>query len=64
MTFGEVQKMTVHLLSKHCLGLSYAALIHFPVMVSWEQYKTKLNSVAFSPQANCTDRAAAACRRS
>jgi hypothetical protein len=26
--------------------------------------KTKLNSVAFSPQANYTDRATAACRRS
>jgi hypothetical protein len=28
------------------------------------QYYCKLNSVAFSPQANYTDRAAAACRRS
>jgi hypothetical protein len=28
------------------------------------KYKTKLNSVAFSPQENYTDRAAAACRRS
>jgi hypothetical protein len=28
------------------------------------QKKTKLNSVAFSPQANYTDRATAACRRS
>jgi hypothetical protein len=26
--------------------------------------KRKLNSVAFSPQANCTDRATAGCRRS
>jgi hypothetical protein len=29
-----------------------------------EKTKLKLNSVAFSPQANYTDQAAAACRRS
>jgi hypothetical protein len=29
-----------------------------------EKVITKLNSVAFSPQANYTDRATAACRRS
>jgi hypothetical protein len=31
---------------------------------SWDPKKTKLNYVAFSPQANYTDRATAACRRS
>jgi phage gp29-like protein len=31
---------------------------------SYTGLKTKLNSVAFSPQANYTDRATAACRRS
>jgi hypothetical protein len=38
-------------------------LLLLPVSVN-VLYKTKLNSVAFSPQANYTDRASAAYRRS
>jgi hypothetical protein len=34
------------------------------ISLSRTKKKTKLNSVAFSPQANYTDRATAACRRS
>jgi hypothetical protein len=44
--------------------------VQFGLNIKWSLYlmimtkKTKPNSVAFSPQANYTDRATAACRRS
>jgi hypothetical protein len=41
---------------------SYFSNIHFNIIL--QKLKTELNSVAFSPQANYTDRATAACRRS
>jgi hypothetical protein len=41
-------------------GLSFTPLRIKKVII----LKLKLNSVAFSPQANYTDRTAAACRRS
>jgi hypothetical protein len=43
------------LLCRKCLSFNHSLSVSLP---------TKLNTVAFSPQANYTDRATAACRRS
>jgi hypothetical protein len=42
----------------------YPALLQTQTSIFFLGAKTKLNSVAFSPHANYTDRATAACRRS
>jgi hypothetical protein len=46
------------------VSISGSQIINLQFKIKLEIIKKKLNSVAFSPQANYTDRATAACRRS